>query len=291
MSSPPLTRPAHAAPDWTIPQDWERHTPEEHGVWDTLYARQVRLLPGRVCQPFLDGLRLLNLGNGGIPDFRRLSDTLGRLTGWEVVAVPGLVPDEVFFEHLANRRFVAGRFIRRPDQLDYLQEPDVFHDVFGHVPLLAHPVFADYMQAYGAGGLRSMGFHSLHKLARLYWYTVEFGLIAEPDGLKLYGAGIVSSAGESVFALDDPSPNRLGFDLVRVMRTKYRIDDYQQTYFVIDSFEQLLHDTRDTDFAPIYARLEALPDLEITDILPDDRVITRGTQAYAQAKAALARAA
>ncbi|MFN3288650.1 MAG: phenylalanine 4-monooxygenase, partial [Sphingomonadaceae bacterium] len=181
---------------------------------------------------------------------------------------------------------VAGNFIRRPDQLDYLQEPDVFHDVFGHVPMLAHPVFADYMQAYGKGGLRSIQFGALHKLARLYWYTVEFGLIAEDDGLKLYGAGIVSSAGESIFALDDPSPNRIAFDLVRVMRTKYRIDDYQQTYFVIDSFEQLLHDTRDTDFAPIYAQLETLPDLEITDILPTDRVITRGTQAYALSKAA-----
>lgn len=286
MSSPPLTRPPEAADDWTIPQAWEHYTREEHGVWDTLYARQARLLPGRVCQPFLDGLKLLGLGDGGIPDFRRLSERLDRLTGWQVVAVPGLVPEDVFFEHLANRRFVAGNFIRRPDQLDYLQEPDVFHDVFGHVPLLAHPVFADYMQAYGKGGLRSIQFGALHKLARLYWYTVEFGLIAEDDGLKLYGAGIVSSAGESVFALDDPSPNRIGFDLVRVMRTKYRIDDYQQTYFVIDSFEQLLHDTRDTDFAPIYATLEALPDLEITDILPTDRILTRGTQAYALSKAA-----
>ncbi len=288
MSSPPLTRPPHAATDWTIPQDWERYTPAEHRVWDTLYARQARLLPGRVCQPFLDGLRRLDLDAGGIPDFRRLSDRLGRLTGWEVVAVPGLVPEDVFFEHLANRRFVAGQFIRRPEQLDYLQEPDIFHDVFGHVPLLAHPVFADYMQAYGKGGLRSIGFGALHKLARLYWYTVEFGLIAEADGLKIYGAGIVSSAGESLFALDDPSPNRLGFDLVRVMRTKYRIDDFQQTYFVIDSFEQLLHDTRDTDFAPIYAQLEMLPDLEITEILPTDRVLTRGTQAYARARAGCA---
>jgi phenylalanine-4-hydroxylase len=286
MSSPPLTRPPHAAPDWTIPQAWENYSREEHGVWDTLYRRQATLLPGRACQPFLDGLKRLNLGEGGIPDFRRLSDRLGRLTGWEVVAVPGLVPEDVFFEHLSERRFVAGQFIRRPDQLDYLEEPDVFHDVFGHVPLLAHPVFADYMQAYGAGGLRSMGFGALHKLARLYWYTVEFGLIAEADGLKLYGAGIVSSAGESVFALDNSSPNRIGFDLTRVMRTSYRIDDYQQTYFVIDSFDQLLADTRDTDFAPVYARLERLPDLAITDILPGDRVITRGTQAYALAKAA-----
>jgi phenylalanine-4-hydroxylase len=201
-----------------------------------------------------------------------------------VVAVPGLVPDDVFFEHLANRRFVAGQFIRRPDQLDYLQEPDVFHDVFGHVPMLAHPVFADYMQAYGQGGLRAQKFNAIHKLARLYWYTVEFGLIRSGEGLGIYGAGIVSSRGESIFALDDPSPNRIAFDMERVMRTDYRIDDYQQTYFVIDSFEQLLRATLDTDFAPLYARLEGLPDLAVTDILPEDRVITRGTQDYALAK-------
>lgn len=283
-----LQPPPEAAADWTIPQRWADYTPEEHRTWDTLFARQSALLPDRVAQPFLDGLDVLRLSKPGIPDFEELSDVLMKRTGWQVVAVPGLVPEEVFFEHLANRRFVAGRFIRRPDQLDYLQEPDVFHDVFGHVPLLAHPVFADYMQAYGEGGLRSMKFGAIHKLARLYWYTVEFGLIRESDGLKLYGAGIVSSYGESKFALDDPSPNRLGFDLERVMRTKYRIDDYQQTYFVIDSFDELLHHTLDTDFAPLYARLEQLPDLEITDILPEDRVFTRGTQAYARSKSSAA---
>ena len=198
--------------------------------------------------------------------------------------MPGLVPDDVFFHHLANRRFVAGRFIRRPDQLDYLQEPDIFHDVFGHVPMLAHPVFADFIQAYGEGGLRSLSFGALAKLARLYWYTVEFGLLRTAEGLRLYGAGIVSSRGESLFALDDASPNRIGFALERVMRTPYRIDDYQQTYFVIDSFEQLLAQAQGTDFAPLYARLADAPDLAITDILPGDDVITRGTQAYAAAR-------
>ena len=270
--------------DWTIPQDWGRYTAVEHGVWDTLFARQAALLPGRVAQPFLDGLDVLRLSKPGIPDFAELNERLMKATGWTVVAVPGLVPDEIFFEHLANRRFVAGRFIRDASQLDYLQEPDIFHDVFGHVPLLAHPVFADYMQAYGEGGRRSMQFGAIHKLARLYWYTVEFGLILEGDGLRLYGSGIVSSFGESKFALDDPSPNRLGFDLLRVMRTKYRIDDYQQAYFVIDSFEDLLRQTLETDFAPLYAALEELPDLEITDILPEDAVITTGTQAYANGK-------
>jgi len=284
MAADSLIRPPEAAQDWTVPQAWDRYTAEEHQVWDTLFARQAAMLPGRAAREFLDGLEMLHLSRPGIPNFEELSEKLMKATGWQVVAVPGLVPDEIFFEHLANRRFVAGRFIRRPDQLDYLQEPDVFHDVFGHVPMLAHPVFADYMQAYGQGGLRAQRFGAIDKLARLYWYTVEFGLIRNGDSLNIYGAGIVSSHGESIFALDDPSPNRIGFDMERVMRTNYRIDDYQQAYFVIDSFDQLLHATLDTDFAPLYARLETLPDLAVTDILPEDEVITRGTQDYALAK-------
>jgi len=202
-----------------------------------------------------------------------------------VVAVPGLVPDEVFFDHLANRRFPAGRFIRKPHELDYLQEPDVFHDVFGHVPMLTDPVFADYMAAYGRGGQRAMQLGRLHNLDRLYWYTVEFGLLQTPKGARIYGAGIVSSHAESIFALDDPSPNRLGFDLERVMRTPYRIDDFQQVYFVIPSLQALLDATLQ-DFAPIYGRLARASDIPIEQILSTDMVITRGTQAYAQARAA-----
>lgn len=268
--------------DWTVPQNWAAYTAEEHAVWDTLFERQSKLLPGRAVPEFLAGLGMLRLDRPGIPDFEELSARLMQATGWQVVAVPGLVPDAVFFEHLANRRFVAGRFIRTRQELDYLQEPDVFHDVFGHVPLLANPVFADYMQAYGKGGLRSMHYGALHKLARLYWYTVEFGLIQTQDGPRIYGAGIVSSKGESIFALDSPSPNRLGFDLQRVLRTRYRIDDYQQTYFVIDSFEDLLRQTLQTDFAPLYAALETQPDLESETILESDRLFVRGTQAHAQ---------
>ena len=267
--------------DHTVPQDWQRFTAEEHAVWDTLFARQSALLPGRASSAHLAGLDVLRLSKPGIPDFDELSERLHKRTGWTVVAVPGLVPDDVFFTHLANRRFPAGNFIRRADQLDYLQEPDVFHDVFGHVPLLSHPVFADYMQAYGQGGLRSLGLGALHKLSRLYWYTVEFGLIREDGNLRISGAGIVSSASETHFALEDPSPNRIGFDLVRILRTNYRIDDYQQAYFVIDSYEQLLRTTLDTDFAPLYAALEAMPDLAPDAILPTDNVITKGTQAYA----------
>ncbi|SNS67998.1 phenylalanine 4-monooxygenase [Sphingopyxis indica] len=278
------TPPPGAAPDWTIAQDWGAFTADEHAMWDRLFARQSAMLPGRASEAFLRGIDVLKLEKPGIPDYRELNARLTDATGWQVVAVPGLVPDDVFFDHLANRRFPAGNFIRTPQQLDYLKEPDVFHDVFGHVPMLADPVFADYMVAYGEGGLRSLKYDALKQLARLYWYTVEFGLIREGGGLRIYGAGIVSSYAESVFALDSDSPNRIGFDLARVMRTDYRIDDFQQNYFVIDSLEQLLDVTVNTDFAPLYAANAALPPIPIADILPGDAVITRGTQEYALAK-------
>lgn len=273
--------------DGTIAQDWAAYSATDHATWDRLFARQARLLPGRVADEFIAGLDILRLDRPGIPDFEALSERLMRATGWQVLAVPGLVPDAVFFDHLANRRFVAGRFIRRPDQLDYLAEPDVFHDVFGHVPLLANPVFADYMQAYGIGGQRAGGLGVLHHLARLYWYTVEFGLIWGADGLRVYGAGIASSYSETLFALDDPSPHRIGIDLARIMRTPYRIDDFQQSYFVIDSFDQLLRATLDTDFGPLYAELAQSPDLTVDTLLPGDRVLHRGTQSHRSAIAGL----
>lgn len=270
--------------DFTIPQNWAHYTAAEHAVWDTLFARQAAMLPGRASDAFMRGLDVLRLSKPGIPDFGELSERLMAATGWRVVAVPGLVPDAVFFDHLANRTFVAGNFIRRADQLDYLEEPDVFHDVFGHVPMLADPVFADFMVAYGRGGQRAGSLGALKRLARLYWYTVEFGLVEEAGALRIYGSGIVSSRGESIFALDDPSPNRIGFDLKRVMRTEYRIDDYQQSYFVIPSFDELLRLTIETDFAPIYDALEVEDDLTPADLIAGDRVINRGTQAYAWGK-------
>ena len=277
--------PPGARPDWTIDQGWENYAQAEHEVWITLYERQAALLEGRACDPFMRGLEALDLHRSGIPDFARINVELNRLTGWSVVAVPGLVPDEVFFDHLANRRFPAGQFIRKPQELDYLQEPDIFHDVFGHVPMLTDPVFADYMAAYGRGGQRALERGQLANLARLYWYTVEFGLLQTAQGARIYGAGIVSSRAESIFALDDPSPNRLAFDLERVMRTPYRIDDFQQVYFVIPSLQALLDATLQ-DFAPIYDRLERASDIPIEAILPTDQVITRGTQAYAASRLA-----
>jgi phenylalanine-4-hydroxylase len=270
-------------PDWTTDQGWENYTSEEHSVWKTLFERQTKLLPGRACKEFVQGMRDLPIGADLIPDFRRLSDVLMKHTGWQVVAVPGLVPDEVFFEHLANRRFPAAHFIRKRNELDYLEEPDVFHDVFGHVPMLLNPAIADYMQAYGVGGLRAQQLGVLPNLARAYWYTVEFGLVMQDDGLRIYGSGIVSSYTESVFALDDPSPNRIRFDLERVMRTRYRIDDFQETYFVLDDLGELL-ELASIDFALWYSRVAQQPDLEPGEVLPGDKVITRGTGRYHTAR-------
>ena len=261
--------------DWTIDQGWDQYTPEQHLVWKTLFERQSKLLPGRACDEFVSGMKNLPIGPDQIPDFRRLSDVLMQCTGWQIVAVPGLVPDEVFFEHLANRRFPAGQFIRKPHELDYLEEPDVFHDVFGHVPMLMNPAIADYIQAYGQGGLRAQELGVLDKLARVYWYTVEFGLVQQNDGLRIYGAGIASSFTESVFALDDVSPHRIGFELDRVMRTQYRIDDFQESYFVIESLDQLLELAR-IDFGPRYQRIQGLPDYEPGRVLPGDRLVARG---------------
>ena len=274
--------PKAASPDWTIPQGFDLYSEAEHQTWTTLYERQAEILPGRACEAFLHGLEALDLHGHGIPDFQQLNEKLLELTGWGVVAVPGLVPDAVFFEHLANRRFPAANFIRGAGELDYLQEPDIFHDVFGHVPMLTDPVFADYMQAYGKGGLRALSLGSLANLARLYWYTVEFGLLETSEGLRIYGAGIVSSRTESFFALASDSPNRLGFDLERVMRTLYRIDDFQQVYFIISALQHLLDVTTGTDFGPLYHKISHMPDIPIAAIEPGDKVFTRGTQDYAR---------
>lgn len=272
-----LERPAR--PDWVIDQGWERYTAAEHATWRTLFERQTQMLPGRACREFVDGMRGLPLSADSIPDFRRLNDVLEPRTGWQIVAVPGLVPDDVFFGHLANRRFPAGNFIRRTDELDYLEEPDVFHDVFGHVPMLMNPVMADFIQAYGQGGLRAMQLGHLERLARVYWYTVEFGLVREGGQLRLYGAGIASSFAETGFCLDSRSPNRIAFVLERVMRTRYRIDDLQETYFAIRDIDELLSFTQ-IDFAPLYERTAALPDLSPGEVFRDDEVITLGDGRY-----------
>jgi phenylalanine-4-hydroxylase len=278
-------RDAPRHPDYTIDQDWPSYSAAEHDRWDRLFKRSQAVLHERACDEFTAMMHTLKLSESGIPDMERLSDRLERVTGWRVVPVAELVPDDVFFDHLANRRFPAGAFIRSEQEMDYLEEPDVFHDVFGHVPLLANPVYSNFMQAYGKGGQRAISLGRLPNLARLYWYTVEFGLLRTPAGLRIFGAGIMSSTTESVFALESQSPNRIAFDLDRVMRTRYLIDDFQQTYFVIESFEKLLDDCYQ-DFAPIYERMGSATDIGPDEVLDGDDVVTRGTLAYFNEKRA-----
>ena len=260
---------ARMRPDYTVDQEWGAYTPRQHDLWRRLYARQAALVPHYACEEFRATLATLDYG-AGIPRFDAINAKLAPATRWRLVAVPGLVPDLVFFEHLANRRFPVTRWIREEAEFDYIVEPDVFHDFFGHVPMLFDGVFADYMQAYGKGGLKAEGLGALKWLARLYWYTVEFGLVRSAAGLRVYGAGILSSPSEIDHAVRSPAPRRLAFDLVRVMRSLYRIDAFQETYFVIESFDQLFEATR-PDFVPLYRSLATLPELPANAVLPDDR--------------------
>ena len=275
----PLVRPASVGEDWLEPAQ-HRYGSDENAIWDELFARQMRVLPGRAASAFLSGLERLDLGTGGVPDFARVSAELTALTGWSVVPVPMLIPDHVFFWHLANRRFPAGNFIRSRAQFDYIQEPDVFHDVFGHVPMLADPVYADYMQEYGRAGWKAMRHNRLKSLGALYWYTVEFGLIQEADGVKAYGAGILSGPSEAVYAVEAQSPNRIMLNVDRVMRTDYVIDDLQPSYFVIESFEALYHDTVERDFDRLYRSLSPAFTYANTAVIDIDDVLHRGTQEY-----------
>ncbi|MCI2260639.1 phenylalanine 4-monooxygenase [Xanthomonas indica] len=261
-----------------VTQPWDSYSADDHATWGTLYTRQRALLVGRACDEFLQAQDAMGMGSQAIPRFDELNAVLQATTGWTLVGVEGLLPELDFFDHLANRRFPVTWWIRRPEQIDYIAEPDLFHDLFGHVPLLMNPLFADYMQAYGRGGVKAhaIGPEALQNLTRLYWYTVEFGLIDTPDGLRIYGAGIVSSKGESLYSLESDAPNRIGFDLQRIMRTRYRIDTYQKTYFVIDSFEQLMQATS-PDFTPIYAALADQAHLPAGQVQPHDRVFHAGS--------------
>ena len=261
-----------------VDQPWDSYTATDHEVWRTLFRRQRELLQGRACREFLESQDAMGISESGIPKFSDLNAKLLQTSGWTLIGVQGLLPELDFFEHLANRRFPVTWWIRTPEQLDYLSEPDLFHDLFGHVPLLLNPVFADYMQAYGLGGVKAhgIGADALAQLTRLYWYTVEFGLIDTPEGLRIYGSGIVSSGGESVHCLESPAPNRLGFNLLRVMRTRYRIDSYQKTYFVIRGFDELFDATR-PDFRPYYEQLASAPTFPAGAVRDDDRVYHRGT--------------
>jgi phenylalanine-4-hydroxylase len=268
---------SHIGADYSVEQPFADYSAAEHDRWRRLYRRQMELMPHYAAHEFLDCITRLDAA-AGIPEFARVNQTLAGLTGFKILAVPGLIPDDVFFDHLANRRFPVSWWIREESELDYLEEPDVFHDFFGHVPLLAHPVFADYMEEYGKAGPRAKAMNAIPRLSRLYWYTIEFGLIRTPEGLRVYGAGILSSKGETVYAVDSDKPNRIAFDLERVLSTEFRIDAFQETYFVIDSFEQLFHETH-KPFAPLYERLSGRPPHAPGAVLAGDRIIHRGSGA------------
>jgi phenylalanine-4-hydroxylase len=261
-----------------VDQPWASYARSDHETWATLFERQKQLLVGRACDEFLENQQRFGMTPDAIPKFDDLNRVLKGTTGWEIIGVEGLLPELTFFDHLANRRFPVTWWIRKPEQIDYIAEPDLFHDLFGHVPLLLNPVFADYMQAYGCGGVKAhgLGAEALVNLTRLYWYTVEFGLIKQADGLRIYGSGIVSSKGESIYCLESAAPNRIGFDMPRIMRTRYRIDTYQKTYFVIDGFQQLM-DATEPDFTPLYLELAQQDSIPAGNVLQSDFVYNRGT--------------
>ncbi|MCM2343656.1 MAG: phenylalanine 4-monooxygenase [Alphaproteobacteria bacterium] len=269
-----------AADECIIDQGWENYTREDHNTWGTLFNRQMKTLSGHVCAEYLEGLRVLGITADNVPDFEVMNRNLRKATGWEVVAVPGLIPSRPFFDMLSNRQFPAGNFIRKPEQLDYLEEPDIFHDVFGHIPLLTNPAYADYMHAYGCAGDNAIANKGVKYLARLNWWTIEFGLIKNQGDIKIFGAGICSSYGESRYVAEDPSAHFVQFDLERCMRTGYYIDDFQATYFVIDSFEDLFTQAVERPFLPLYEKFRSLPPLTPFVLEESDQVLRRGTGGY-----------
>ncbi|RYD43947.1 MAG: phenylalanine 4-monooxygenase [Sphingomonadales bacterium] len=262
--------PEGVAADWTMPQNWAAFTAEQHATWRTLFDRQSAALGGYACRSFLDGLDILRQLKPGVPDFAELNALLKRASGWEVVAVPGWIPNQPFFEHLANKRFPAANFVRPPEQIAYSEEPDMFHDIFGHIPMLTDPAFSDFLVAYGLAGLRAEKLGASDFLGRLWLYTVEFGLVVEDGELRAFGGGLMSSFAETLSALTAPEPQRIWLDIERVMRTRYNFDEFQQIYFVVAGFEELLRATEETDFASVYRKIAGDPSLEPGDAYPGD---------------------
>ncbi len=271
---------AQTVEECIIDQNWGAYSAADHNTWKTLYNRQLETLKARVCEEYLEGLKTLHLVADTVPDFAQMNKHLRAATGWEVLAVPGLIASKPFFSMLANRQFPAGTFIRTPEQLDYLEEPDIFHDVFGHIPLLSNPAYANYMQEYGRAGLAALEHKGIKFLARLNWYTIEFGLIKNNGEVKAYGAGIMSSYGEAKYLFNDPSANWLQFEIDRVLRTGYYIDDLQASYFTIDSFESLFKQCIERPFIPLYEKFRAMPALTPFEIVEGDTVLRKGTGEY-----------
>ncbi len=269
---PPRGDYSRARSDYSCDQNYAAYSSADHDTYRRLYERQSALLPGLACDEFMTALPLLGAPHR-IPCFESINERLQSATGWSLVAVPGLIPEVAFFTLLAARKFPVTDWVRAPEEFDYIVEPDLFHDLFGHVPLLFNPVFADHMQAYGKGGLKAHSVGACQWLSRLYWYTIEFGLIAQGDGLRAYGAGILSSEGELRHALTSGLPHRMPLEVMRAMRTSYKIDSYQNNYFVIDSFEALF-DLTAPDFTPFYEQLQSQPDIAAGQMLVSDSFIT-----------------
>lgn len=263
-----------ARADFTVEQRDHVYTEDDHALWRRLYARQAQLLQRYACREFRAGLARMDAA-AGVPDLAAVNARLAAASGWQLVAVPGFIPDEQFFRHLAARRFPVTVWLRRPEEFDYLVEPDIFHDFFGHVPMLFDARFADYAQRYGEQALRLAERGALPLLARLYWYTVEFGLIESDEGLRIYGAGILSSGGETPYAVESAAPVRLRFDLARCMRTEYRIDSYQKTYFVVRSLDALAG-LMTRDLATMVEALQAEPPLAAGVLYAGDEPLPPG---------------
>jgi len=238
------------------------YTDAEHATWATLIERQLPRLEGQVCQQYIDALELMDFPRDRIPQLHEVSEVLMDHTGWSVAPVPALIDFTSFFELLANRQFPAATFIRDGDDLDYLEEPDIFHEIFGHTPLLTDYRFAAFTEAYGKAGLAAdKQDHAM--LARLFWFTVEFGLIDTPQGLRSYGAGIVSSPGELDYALHSDVPERRPFDALTALRTPYRIDIFQTVYYTLNSFDTLF-ELAQTDLIPLIREARRLGMFEPT---------------------------
>lgn len=232
-------------------ESWENFTSTEHNTWKTLFDRQSNLLKNYASDEILDGMKKLEICGDKIPKFSKINSILEKETGFSVVPVTGLIPADLFFKFLSQRKFPSTCFIRKPEQLDYLEEPDIFHDVFGHIPLLANPIFADFMEEFGRKGLQAIEFDLLNLIATLYWFTVEFGLVNTTRGTRIYGAGIISSIGESIYSLESEIPIRHKFNVSDIMKTIYETNAFQKEYFIIENFNELFKALRELDFNQI----------------------------------------
>ena len=248
-------------------EQWGNFTQTDHNTWKLLFERQSLLLQKRATQEIILGLEELEICNNQIPKFSDLNKILKNKTGFTIVPVKGFIPEDLFFKFLSERKFPSTCFIRQPNQLDYLEEPDMFHDIFGHVPLLVNPLFADFMELFGRKGREAHHAGMLKFAATLYWFTVEFGLIQTVNGLRIYGAGILSSKGESIYCLDSEVPARIKFNALRVMKTQYHVDSFQRTYFVIQSFQELFDALRNLNWEEVKKTCMLFPEIEQDIIL------------------------